>query len=159
MEKSKIFGVLVSGIFIAIFGLIDDFLNLSLLKFSGQILGISFSNLLWYSDKFFSSPEFFYHTESKLDFWLNILFTILWIVTITNAFNFIDSIDGLAIGLSVLSIVFFLFISIISVQASIVNLCSILLGGCIGLYFFNAYPARIFLGDSGAQTLGFCLDL
>ena len=48
----------------------------------------------------FDSPEFFYRTDSELALWLNISFTILWLITITNAFNFIDSIDGLATGLS-----------------------------------------------------------
>ena len=154
----QIWGVLVSGLVISIFGLLDDFLNLSpLKKFVGQILASVLLIYLGIQVNFFSSPEFFYHTESELDFWLNILFTIFWITTLTNAFNFIDSIDGLAIGLSGLSIVFFLFISIISGQVIILNFCSILLGACIGLYFFNAHPARLFLGDSGAQLLGFVL--
>ncbi len=157
-KSPKIFGVLVSGIFIAIFGLIDDFLNLSpIKKLSGQILGSVFLIYFGIQINFFSSPEFFYHTESKLDFWLNILFTVFWITTITNAFNFIDSFDGLAVGLSILSTVFFLFISTITGQVAILNLCSIILGACIALYFFNTYPARLFLGDSGAQTLGFLL--
>ena len=157
-KSPKIFGVLVSGIFIAIFGLIDDFLNLSpIKKLSGQILGSAFLIYFGIQINFFSSPEFFYHTESKLDFWLNILFTVFWITTITNAFNFIDSFDGLAVGLSILSTVFFLFISTITGQVAILNLCSIILGACIALYFFNTYPARLFLGDSGAQTLGFLL--
>ena len=157
-KSPKIFGVLVSGVFIAIFGLIDDFLNLSpIKKLSGQILGSAFLIYFGIQINFFSSPEFFYHTESKLDFWLNILFTVFWITTITNAFNFIDSFDGLAVGLSILSTVFFLFISTITGQVAILNLCSIILGACIALYFFNTYPARLFLGDSGAQTLGFLL--
>ena len=157
-KSPKIFGVLLSGIFIAIFGLIDDFLNLSpIKKLSGQILGSAFLIYFGIQINFFSSPEFFYHTESKLDFWLNILFTVFWITTITNAFNFIDSFDGLAVGLSILSTVFFLFISTITGQVAILNLCSIILGACIALYFFNTYPARLFLGDSGAQTLGFLL--
>ena len=157
-KSPKIFGVLVFGIFIAIFGLIDDFLNLSpIKKLSGQILGSAFLIYFGIQINFFSSPEFFYHTESKLDFWLNILFTVFWITTITNAFNFIDSFDGLAVGLSILSTVFFLFISTITGQVAIFNLCSIILGACIALYFFNTYPARLFLGDSGAQTLGFLL--
>ncbi len=157
-KDPKIWGILVSGIVISIFGLLDDFLNLSpLKKFIGQI--VASVSLIYFEIQvnFFSSPEFFYHTESELDLWLNLLFTIFWITTLTNAFNFIDSIDGLAIGLSGLSIVFFLFISIISGQVIIIYFCSILLGGCIGLYFFNAHPARLFLGDSGAQSLGFFL--
>ncbi|OUX31421.1 MAG: hypothetical protein CBE24_05215 [bacterium TMED264] len=157
-KDPKILGVLLSGVVISIFGLLDDFLDLSpLKKFMGQILASICLIYFGIQINFFSSPEFFYHTESNLDFWLNLLFTIFWLTTLTNAFNFIDSIDGLAIGLSGLSIVFFLFISIISGQFIILNLCSILLGACIGLYFFNAHPARLFLGDSGAQSLGFVL--
>ncbi len=157
-KDSKIWGVLISGITISIFGLLDDFLNLSpLKKFTGQILASILLIYFGIQVNFFSSPEFFYHTKSDLDLWLNIFFTVFWITTLTNAFNFIDSIDGLAVGLSGLSIVFFLFISIISGQVVILNFCSILLGACIGLYFFNAHPARLFLGDSGAQSLGFLL--
>ncbi len=157
-KDSKLFGVLLSGIIISIFGLFDDFISLSpLKKIIGQIIASLI--LIYYGVQinFFNSPEFFYHTESKLDLWLNIFFTILWLVTLANAFNFIDSIDGLAVGLSGLSVAFFLFISILSEQLVIINFCSILLGACIGLYFFNAHPARLFLGDSGAQTLGFIL--
>ena len=157
-KDPKIFGVLLSGIIISIFGIFDDLFNLSpLKKFIGQIIASIILIYFGTQINFFNSPEFFYHTESKLDFWLNILFTILWLVTLANAFNFIDSIDGLAVGLSALSIAFFLFISILSEQLVIINFCAVLLGACIGLYFFNAYPARLFLGDSGAQTLGFIL--
>ena len=157
-KDAKLFGVLLSGIIISIFGLFDDLVSLSpLKKFIGQIIASLILIYFGIQINFFNSPEFFYHTESKLDLWLNILFTILWLVTLANAFNFIDSIDGLAVGLSGLSIAFFLFISILSEQLVIINFCAVLLGACIGLYFFNAHPARLFLGDSGAQTLGFIL--
>ncbi len=157
-ENPQLLGILASAMIIVIFGLLDDFFDLTpSKKLFGQILASIFLIYCGVQIKFFSSPEFFYHTESKLDFWLNFIFTIFWIIAITNAFNFIDSIDGLAIGISILSIVFFLFISFTSGQLAILKLCSILLGTCVGLYFFNAYPARLFLGDSGAQTLGFIL--
>ena len=51
----------------------------------------------------------------------------------------------------------FLFISLNNSQDEILILCTIILGICIGLYFFNSYPAKLFLGDSGAQTFGFIL--
>jgi UDP-GlcNAc:undecaprenyl-phosphate GlcNAc-1-phosphate transferase len=89
--------------------------------------------------------------------WLNLGLTVLWLVTLTNAFNFIDSSDGLAVGLSGLSAAFFLVISLTTGQTTLIYFCAILLGICIGLYFFNSYPASLFLGDSGAQTLGFFL--
>ena len=49
---------------------------------------------------FFGSPEFLIQIDMKLAHWLNILVTILWLVTLTNAFNFIDSFDGIAAGLT-----------------------------------------------------------
>ena len=157
-KESEVFAILVSGLIIAGFGLLDDFINLApIQKLVGQFLGASLLIYLGVQIQFFDSPEFFYRTNSSLDLWLNILFTVLWIVTITNAFNFIDSIDGLAIGLSSVSIAFFLFISILSGQLPIIYFCSILLGIFIGIYFFNAHPAKLFLGDSGAQTIGFLL--
>ena len=157
-KESEIFAILVSGLIIAGFGLLDDFINLTpIQKLIGQFLGASLLIYLGVQIQFFDSPEFFYRTDSTLDLWLNILFTVLWIVAITNAFNFIDSIDGLAIGLSSVSIAFFLFISILSGQLAIIYFCSILLGIFIGIYFFNAHPAKLFLGDSGAQTIGFLL--
>tara|TARA_B100000427_G_C15512138_1_gene596713 strand:- start:1653 stop:2702 length:1050 start_codon:yes stop_codon:yes gene_type:complete len=157
-KDPKILGILLSGVIISLFGLFDDLINLSpLKKFIGQIIASIILIYFGIQINFFDSPEFFYHTGSKLDLWLNLLFTVLWIIALANAFNFIDSIDGLALGLSGLSTAFFLFISIMSGQENLINLCSILLGACIGLYFFNAYPARLFLGDSGSQTLGFVL--
>ena len=157
-KDPKIFGVLLSGIIISIFGLLDDLVNLSpLKKFIGQIMASIILIYFGTQINFFNSPEFFYHTESKLDFWLNILFTILWLVTLANAFNFIDSIDGLVLGISGLSTACFLVMSISTGQENLVYFCSILLGVCIGIYFFNAFPAKLFLGDSGAQTLGFIL--
>ena len=95
-KDPKIWGVLVSGIVISIFGLLDDFLNLSpLKKFIGQILASVFLIYFGIQVNFFSSPEFFYHTKSELDLWLNLLFTIFWITTLTNAFNFIDDLQVL----------------------------------------------------------------
>lgn len=52
---------------------------------------------------------------------------------------------------------FFVLASINSGQEQLAQLCVLLLGACIGLYYFNAPPARLFLGDSGAQMLGFWL--
>ena len=60
----------------------------------------------------FNSPEFFLRTGTFIDNYFNYLLTILWVTTLTNAFNFIDSSDGLAVGLSGLSSAFFIFISL-----------------------------------------------
>jgi len=150
--------IIVAGGTIGIFGLLDDFLHLNpIKKIIGQIIGSILLIYLGVQVSIFDSPEFFFRTESAIDMWLNIIFTVLWLITLTNAFNFIDSTDGLAVGLSGLSSAFFLVISLSTGQFVLVYFCAILLGICIGIYFFNAYPAKLFLGDSGTQTLGFLL--
>ncbi len=74
--------------------------------------------------------------------------TILWFVGITNAFNFIDSMDRLAVGIA--GIAFAIFMTLAIFRAGIMSIC-------IVLYAFNVSSAQLFLGDSGAQILGFIL--
>jgi UDP-GlcNAc:undecaprenyl-phosphate GlcNAc-1-phosphate transferase len=83
--------------------------------------------------------------------------TILWFVGITNAFNFIDSMDGLAVGIAGIAFAFFMIMALLANQNILAIFSAGLMGVCIGLYAFNVSPARLFLGDSGAQTLGFIL--
>src|SRR3972149_3753355 len=81
----------------------------------------------------------------------------LGIVGITNAFNFVDSMDGLALGLAGIAAAFFMLVTIDSAQPILAALSAVVFGATIGAYFFNAAPARMFLGDSGSQLLGFLL--
>jgi UDP-GlcNAc:undecaprenyl-phosphate/decaprenyl-phosphate GlcNAc-1-phosphate transferase len=89
--------------------------------------------------------------------WLNLAITLFWMVGITNAYNFVDSMDGLAIGLASLAAAFFLLITLESQQPNLSLFSTVLLGAGLGVFYYNAPPARIFLGDSGAQLLGFIL--
>jgi len=157
-KAPDVWAILVAGLTIGVFGFLDDIIHLSpTKKLIGQLVGSVILIYLGVQVNIFDSPEFFYRTESTLDMWLNLGFTVLWLVTLTNAFNFIDSSDGLAVGLSGLSAAFFLVISLTTGQTTLIFFCAILLGICIGLYFFNSHPASLFLGDSGAQTLGFLM--
>jgi UDP-GlcNAc:undecaprenyl-phosphate GlcNAc-1-phosphate transferase len=65
--------------------------------------------------------------------------------------------DGLAVGIAEISFGFFMIMSLVAQQTTLATFCAIFLGICIGLYFYNITPARFFLGDSGAQTIGFIL--
>lgn len=87
---------------------------------------------------------------------LDVTLSLLWFVGIINAFNFVDSMDGLALGLAAVASAFFMLVAIDSGQPWLAQVAAGLLGACIGIYPFNAMPARLFLGDSGAQLLG-CL--
>src|SRR5258705_10510994 len=85
--------------------------------------------------------------------------SVLWIVAIMNMVNFLDGLDGLAAGLSAISAFLFTLIALSpprpQVQAA--TLVAIVLGAALGFLRHNVYPARIFMGDSGAMLLGFVL--
>lgn len=156
--QPDILAIVIAGLIIGLFGLLDDFVNLNVTKkLFGQLLASLLLIFLGVQINFFDSPEFFFQVDDPWDRYLNIAFTVLWLIAITNAFNFIDSMDGLAVGLSGLSSAFFLLISIYTGQLELIFLAVIILGVCISLYYFNSHPARLFIGDSGAQLFGFLL--
>jgi len=88
----------------------------------------------------------------------DLLITVFWIVGMTNAYNFVDSMDGLALGIAVITSIFLAFTSLLSGQMSLALFMALLTGACIGINYFNSNPARLFLGDSGSLTLGFLLS-
>lgn len=87
-----------------------------------------------------------------------LIFSILWIVGITNAINLLDGLDGLAAGVSSIAS-FFIFLSAIDQREYVIAfLAFVLVGACVGFLPFNFYPARIFMGNSGSMFLGFVLS-
>ncbi len=81
--------------------------------------------------------------------------TLLWIVGLTNAINFIDGLDGLACGVSAISAGSMLVVMLLMGDTSSALVISILAGSCIGFLPFNRHPAKIFMGDTGALFLGY----
>lgn len=89
--------------------------------------------------------------------WLNVLVTVVWVVGITNALNFLDNMDGLSAGVATVASAFFLLLAALSGQYLVGALAAALLGACIGFLFYNFNPASIFMGDSGSLFIGFVL--
>jgi len=148
----------IAALPVFIFGIWDDYKNLSpLVKLIGQVLAAFFLIRAGIFIQIFESPQFFLHGTSKIYLYLDWLVTILWVVGITNAFNFVDSMDGLLLGLGATAAGFFMLVTLDSQQLQLTHHSALILGACVGLYFFNASPAVLFLGDSGAQTLGILL--
>jgi UDP-GlcNAc:undecaprenyl-phosphate GlcNAc-1-phosphate transferase len=83
--------------------------------------------------------------------------TVLWMVGITNALNFMDGIDGLAAGLVVIASGAFFIIAYQTGQPYFAFLNAALAGSCMGFLLFNFHPAKIFLGDAGSSFLGFMI--
>ena len=89
--------------------------------------------------------------------WVSIPVTILWIVFITNAVNFIDGLDGLAAGVSAIMSVSLVFIALRVGEYPVALLGISLMGACFGFLPYNFNPAKIFMGDTGSTFLGFLL--
>jgi len=145
--SSAIRTILLSSIVIFIFGLWDDAHKLSpQWKLVGQTL----------ATVILISQGIYIRMLGSLMI-PNIVLTFLWVIGITNAFNLVDSMDGLVVGLAAIASAFFMLVTVDAGQTSLSLLSAIILGSSIGMMYFNALPARTFLGDSGAQFLGFVL--
>jgi UDP-GlcNAc:undecaprenyl-phosphate/decaprenyl-phosphate GlcNAc-1-phosphate transferase len=89
--------------------------------------------------------------------WVAIPLSLVWIACVTNAFNIIDGLDGLSAGLALISALSLAAVSLVTGQIAIAAASLILAGALIGFLPYNIYPARIFLGDTGATAIGFVL--
>jgi UDP-GlcNAc:undecaprenyl-phosphate GlcNAc-1-phosphate transferase len=89
--------------------------------------------------------------------WTNGFLTSLWVVTIINALNFMDNMDGLATSLSIVISLSLFILSYLNGQYLVAALCMTVVAACIGFLFWNRKPASIYLGDAGALYLGFLL--
>ena len=88
---------------------------------------------------------------------LNFALTVLWIVTITNAMNFLDNMDGLCAGIGLVSAALFGFIAGMQHQFFVCLLAMALSGALLGFLPHNFKPASIFLGDAGSHFVGYML--
>ena len=150
-------GLLLGAAVATTVGAIDDFRGLRWWeKLGGQVaaaaIPVGFG--IWVHR--FTFPVIGIHT---LPDWVGMPLSVLWIVAIMNMVNFLDGLDGLAAGVSAISAFTFTLIALSlprpEVQAAILS--AIVLGAAIGFLRHNVYPARIFMGDSGALLLGFTL--
>ncbi len=89
--------------------------------------------------------------------WLGVSLTILGIVAVMNMVNFLDGLDGLAAGVCAISGATFAVIELSLGRVGAAVLAAIVCGACLGFLRHNFYPARIFMGDSGALLLGYTL--
>jgi len=151
--SGQILGLLIAASFIFVVEVGDDAHELpGVTKFVSQIVAACILISFGVSATIFPKAWWGYA--------LNYTLTVLWLVGITNAVNFIDGMDGLAAGLC---IIFSCLFSIVFLQMgsfSMVPLCLFILGTCIGFIPYNfrgEKGASIFLGDTGSNFLGFVL--
>ena len=148
-------GVLLGAVIILVVGVLDDCLTLKALpKFLAQIVAA----LIVY----FSGNEIRYVSHPFANGLLDLgvfsgFVTVVWIVMMTNAVNFIDGLDGLAVGVSGISTATMLVIAMLMGEVDVAVILAALLGSCLGFIPYNFNPAQIFMGDTGSTFLGFVL--
>jgi UDP-GlcNAc:undecaprenyl-phosphate GlcNAc-1-phosphate transferase len=86
--------------------------------------------------------------------WMNVVATVLWLVGITNAFNLLDNMDGLAAGVALVASLVLLLNAWLLGELFIVLLLAAFMGSLAGFLVHNAPPARVFLGDGGSLFIG-----
>ena len=87
--------------------------------------------------------------------WVNQVATLLWIVAVTNALNFMDNMDGLSAGVAVIALAVLVAVATAAGQIFVPVLAVVLLGSLLGFLCYNFPPASVFLGDAGSQPMGF----
>ena len=150
-------GLLLGAAVATTVGAVDDFRGLRWWeKLGGQVAAAAIPVGFGIWVHHFTFPILGIHT---LPDWVGMPLSVLWIVAIMNMVNFLDGLDGLAAGVSSISAFTFTLIALSlprpEIQAAILS--AIVLGAALGFLRHNVYPARIFMGDSGAMLLGFVL--
>ncbi|MDR0935976.1 MAG: undecaprenyl/decaprenyl-phosphate alpha-N-acetylglucosaminyl 1-phosphate transferase [Oscillospiraceae bacterium] len=155
----QIQGVLLGAVIVVITGAVDDVVDLpAWVKFISQTAaavvtvfhGVVFERL--------SNPFAFMFGGSYFELGIfAIPVTILWIVAVTNSVNFIDGLDGLALGVSSIASGTMLVTALVASDANTAIVLAALLGACLGFLPANVNPAKMFIGDTGALLLGYVL--
>jgi UDP-GlcNAc:undecaprenyl-phosphate/decaprenyl-phosphate GlcNAc-1-phosphate transferase len=144
----EVLGILLAGAIIVILGLIDD---LGVLTPKEKLLGQFVAAAVLVKASIYIKLSF-------LPLWLAVPLTLLWVVAITNAFNIIDIMDGLAAGVGAIAAGILVVVNYRSGREFIVPLSLALAGSLLGFLRYNFKPAKIYLGDTGSLFIGLMLS-
>lgn len=160
LEPTDLLALLLGGALAAGFGVVDDYLDLrARWQFAGQLGLAALAVGLGIVVDFINNP--LGPGIVRLDGPFAVGFTVLWIAGMINSINFIDGLDGLSSGVSLIAVLTLGAISLtIQVpQPFIAILCLALAGALFGFLRWNFHPASVFVGTSGVMFLGYTLAL
>lgn len=146
------FGYLIGASILLCLGILDDWHEL---VFFWRLLGqfVAATTVLIFSAPFLS---FSFGLDPTWD-WLVYPASVVFIVAVTNAINFLDGLDGLAVGCVVLSLVAVIFVAFQNDAYWALVIATSLMGSLLGFLPYNSYPATVFMGDTGSTFIGFNL--
>ena len=147
---AKYLPLLVSAALVFVLGLVDDLYHLSpQTKLVGQLIAAVLLVYFGFKIDWFTS------------YTLNTFVSIFWLVAITNAFNLLDNMDGLAAGIALISAFFLALINLASPTLGPSNgqvlVSAVFMGSLLGFLLYNFHPASFFMGDSGSLFIGLLL--
>lgn len=157
--SNQMLSILIGGFLIVLVGIFDDIKPIGAkIKFLFQVLAASV--IVFYGNIVLDHVDFL-GININFPSPLNYIVTIFFVVSITNAINLIDGLDGLASGVSS---IYFLTIAIVAyilnkMQGLDTILSLIMLGSTLGFLLYNFNPAKIFMGDTGSLFLGFMISI
>lgn len=146
--------ILIGAVVIVLTGLIDDRFQLTArVKLMGQMIA---TVVVLNSGMRIEMINLPFDQQLYLGSW-SIPVTVLWLIGITNAINLIDGLDGLAAGVSSIALGTIAVLAIIQGNVYLTMMALLLLASTLGFLVHNFYPAKIFMGDTGALFLGYML--
>jgi UDP-GlcNAc:undecaprenyl-phosphate GlcNAc-1-phosphate transferase len=157
-EIIRLTGLLLGGTFIYVFGLLDDWLELSPLpQYLAQLFAAAIAVVFLIFIEYVNNP-FTNQQTPAFPYVVTVTVSLFWLGLMMNTVNWLDGMDGLATGIGLVACIVLFFNSAFRLnppQASVALLPIALGGALLGFLPFNFHPARIFLGTSGALFLGF----
>jgi UDP-GlcNAc:undecaprenyl-phosphate GlcNAc-1-phosphate transferase len=155
-DIDHLWSVIIGGLIITAVGVLDDLYTIRpSVKFSGQLIA---ALIVVFSGLTIDTLTLPIIGRFELGF-LSTVITIFWIVGVTNAINLIDGLDGLAAGVSIIGMSSMFVISLIDQQLAVMQLLLVVIGPSIGFLYHNFFPAKIFMGDTGALFLGYVISI
>ena len=154
--------ILLAVLAMLILGATDDFLSISSFKrlfIQTLIALVAYSSNLGFRININLSDIFAIDIPESFSSSLSLFLTVFWIVAFTNAFNWLDGLDGQSCGYTLITCLGLIPIAITSGNIPSIILILPLFGSCLGFLLFNYYPAKIFMGDGGTYLIGTTLSL
>ncbi|MDF2503802.1 MULTISPECIES: MraY family glycosyltransferase [Clostridium] len=153
-------GIIIGSLIIVIGGIIDDKYNIKpWQKLMFQIVAAFVLIVFKIMISVITNPISDVNLYISITNFIAIPLTMIWVIGVTNAFNLIDGLDGLSAGLAFIACITMTIVAFLSGRADleVITLTIILGGAILGFLPYNFNPASIFMGDTGAQLLGFLL--
>lgn len=146
VTATQMWATLGAAAFLWLIGLVDDFVRLKpYQKLVAQVMAAAAVAFVGLRLPWTASPV------------LNVGFTLLWLVGITNAVNLLDNMDGLAGGIVAIACLFLGAVFLDNGQLAEAQMVTVLAGALVGFLVYNSNPASIFMGDCGSMFIGFFL--